>query len=138
MSTRIRPGRPGGHPDGRGGAATDGDGRQRAPTRRSPRWDADGRELWAGGRLVKRFTRPAPLLELLLAAFQELGWPRVLDDPLPGTDGMDPKERLHDAVKRLNACQRPLVVRFRGDGTGQRVRWEWAGPTPAPRRMSPR
>jgi hypothetical protein len=138
MSTRTRPGRPDGRSEGRDASSANGDGRQRAAPRGSSRWDADGRELWAGGRLVKRFTRPAPLLELLLAAFQELGWPRVLDDPLPGAGGMDPKERLHDAVKRLNACQRPLVVRFRGDGTGQRGRWEWAGPTPAPRRMSPR
>src|SRR5262249_6229217 len=46
-----------------------------------PRWDAGARELtWQGG-LVKRFQNPARCQELILAAFEEEGWPVRIDDP---------------------------------------------------------
>ena len=47
-----------------------------------PRWIAEARELWLGDRLVKRFRRSATAQEIVLAAFEEEGWPRHIDDPL--------------------------------------------------------
>jgi hypothetical protein len=88
-----------------------------------PRWDGCRRELWWGGRLVKRFRQPAPNQEALLAAFEELGWPEWMDDPLPREKGIDPQERLHDTVKGLNRHQRQRLLHFCGDGTGQRIGW---------------
>jgi hypothetical protein len=91
-----------------------------------PAWDADLRELWLGPVLVKRLLRPAPNQELLLAAFQEEGWPPRIDDPLPRVGERDPVQCLHDTINRLNrSLVRPLL-RFRGDGTGRGVRWEVA------------
>ena len=52
-----------------------GDGQRQVPT-----WDSKTRELRVDNRLVKRFRRPAPMLELVLAAFQELRWPPHMDD----------------------------------------------------------
>jgi hypothetical protein len=110
-----------------------------ASRRRVPRWSATVRELRADGRVLKRFRRPAPALELVLAAFEELGWPRHLDDPLPPETGIDPQQRLHDAIKRLNGCQCPHLVRFLGDGTGHGVKWEWISSGDCDRpQMSPR
>jgi hypothetical protein len=80
----------------------------------------------AGDRLVKRFTRPAPVLERILAAFEEDGWPPRLDDPLPPNHGTVPEERLRATVRRLNQCQKPHVVRFESEGTGAGIRWGWA------------
>jgi hypothetical protein len=97
----------------------------RGSRRQVPRWSATARELRVSGQVLKRFRRPAPALELLLAAFEEMGWPRHLDDPLPPEIGIDPQQRLHDAIKRLNACQQPQLIRFLGDGTGYGVKWEW-------------
>jgi hypothetical protein len=76
------------------------------------------------GQLVKQFKRPAPLLELILAAFEELGWPDYFDDPLPGHLDQDAKGRLHDAIKRLNRHHLCRAISFHGNGTGQGIIWK--------------
>lgn len=88
-----------------------------------PQWRIDMRELWCGPVLVKEFRRPAPHQELVLAAFEEEGWPSQIDDPLPGAMDVDPKRRLHDTIIRLNRHQRNRLLVFRGDGSGKAIRW---------------
>lgn len=89
-----------------------------------PRWDEDARELTWGGQVVKRFRTPARSQELVLAAFEESGWPARVDDPLPRLAGEDPRQRLHDAIRRLNGNQLAARrLRFHGDGTGEGVAW---------------
>lgn len=95
--------------------------------RTTPVWDALSRELRVGKRLLTRFRRPAPVLELLLTAFQELGWPVRMDDPLWPAPGIEPQGRLRDAVRRLYLCQNPFMIHFMTDGSGHGVRWELAG-----------
>jgi hypothetical protein len=91
--------------------------------RRTPSWDGHRRVLKLDGRVVKRFKQPSPSQEAVLSAFDEEGWPVAIDDPLAPLDEQCPKERLHDTIKRLNASQENQLLRFRGDGTGQRVSW---------------
>jgi hypothetical protein len=88
-----------------------------------PIWDVSLRELHWRGRLVKRFRSPAVSQEIILAAFQEEGWPQRIDDPLARPSGADPRQRLHDAIRGLNRNQRERLLRFRGDGTGQGIFW---------------
>jgi hypothetical protein len=90
----------------------------------APRWDAISRSLTLGGRIVKRYRVPSPNQQAILAAFEEEGWPRAIDDPLPYAAGHRPKERLHATIRCLNANQAEQLLRFRGDGTGERVLWE--------------
>jgi hypothetical protein len=92
-----------------------------APPR--PHWNADRRELTYRGRLVKRYRRPAANQERILAAFEEEGWPAAIDDPLPGEPNADPRERLHEAVRRLNGRQQQAQILFERDGTGGRILW---------------
>ena len=94
----------------------------------SPRWDAERRSLSYKGRLVKRFRAPAENQEIVLASFQELGWPGRIDDPIPGRTGMNSRRRLSDTVKRLNPKKGNLPIRFDMDGTGQGVIWEVVQP----------
>jgi hypothetical protein len=47
-----------------------------------------------------------------------------VDDPLSPVADYDPKRRLRDTIKCLNLNQAARLIRFRGDGTGQRVQWE--------------
>jgi hypothetical protein len=91
-----------------------------------PLWDAKRRELRLDQRLLKRFRVPAPNQEAVLAAFQEEGWPNCIDDPLPPKADLSPKRRLHDTIKALNRkhCQRPPLVHFLGNGTGENIVWE--------------
>jgi hypothetical protein len=76
------------------------------------------------GAVVKWFRVPAPNQELILSAFEEVGWPEQIDDPLPVTADIDPRTRLHDAIRRLNGCQANRLLRFHGNGNGDGVSWE--------------
>ncbi|MGA2066195.1 MAG: hypothetical protein ABSG86_14565 [Thermoguttaceae bacterium] len=88
-----------------------------------PQWDREGRVLYVGRGVVKEFRVRSPNQESVLAAFEEEGWPRYIDDPLSPSEQC-PKHRLRDTIKGLNANQKNRLIRFRGDGTGERVRWE--------------
>jgi len=100
------------------------DGRHVPPR---PHWDAALRELRVAGQVIKCFKSLAANQERILTAFEEEGWPRRIDDPLPPTPdkGQDPKRRLNDTVKGLNRNQHDRQIRFACDGTGQGVRWDW-------------
>jgi len=89
----------------------------------APAWDAERRELRLGLVMVKEFRQPAKNQETILAAFQEENWPPRIDDPLPGGDNRDARERLHNTVNRLNR-QPVRMIRFLLDGTGQGILWE--------------
>jgi hypothetical protein len=106
--------------------------------RQVPVWDSELRELRVGSQLVKRFRRPAPMLERVLESFQETEWPSHLDDPLPPEHGIVPEVRLRDTVRRLNRCQEPLRVRFSSDGLGAGIRWGWADQEPGSPTVEPR
>ncbi len=86
--------------------------------------DADSRTFMVGEHLVKQFRVPSQNQEAVLNAFQEEGWPRFVDDPLTPLPNRQPKQRLRDTIKCLNLNQITRAIRFRGDGTGQRVAWE--------------
>ena len=90
-----------------------------------PSWNDELHELSVDGTLVKAFRQPARNQFAILAALQEAGWPRHVDDPIPPTPGVGPKARLHEAIRRLNLCQRPRLIIFRGDGTGAGILWEF-------------
>lgn len=102
------------------------DGRRSSNIER-PAWDALRRELWVGGRMVKRYRRPALNQQKILDAFQAAHWPTHLVDPLPLRAAHCPKRRLHDAIKCLNRCQLIAAIRFSGDGSGRGVLWERVG-----------
>jgi len=89
-----------------------------------PEWDKERQELRVGGLVVKQFKVPAPNQEMILAAFQEEGWPPRIDDPLPPQAGQNPSRRLHDTIMSLNRHQKQPLIRFSGDGSGEGVRWE--------------
>jgi hypothetical protein len=88
-----------------------------------PHWDPDLQELRYNGLLVKHFKVPAPNQEMILAAFEEEGWPPRIDDPLPPQFQLDCKRRLHDTINSLNRNHKSSGIRFMGDGTGEGVRW---------------
>lgn len=94
-----------------------------SPLDKRPQWDATARVLWWEGTVVKHFKVPAANQELVLAAFQEEGWPPSIYDPLQPAPGIDAKRRLHDTINRLNRNQRQRLLRFFGNGNGQAIRW---------------
>jgi hypothetical protein len=95
------------------------------PERSEVVWDAKRRELRVGTQLIKRFRVPAPNQELILSAFEEEGWPSRIDDPLSQAPGIYPKQRLHAAINSLNRNQKIALLRFRGDGNGSGICWEF-------------
>lgn len=96
--------------------------------RPKPTWDPDLRELRVGELLIKRFRQPARNQVTVLASFEELDWPRRIDDPLTGNSGVEPKRRVRDTVFALNrnhASAKILV--FEADGTGTGIMWKFWG-----------
>lgn len=91
-----------------------------------PDWDAVLRVLSVGDQVVKRYRVPAENQELILSVFDEEGWARRIDDPLPPI-GQDPKKRLQSVIMCLNRNQKARLIRFRGDGNGTGVTWELSG-----------
>jgi len=89
-----------------------------------PHWDNASRVLYLGERIVKQYLVPSPNQQAILAAFQEEGWPRYIDDPIPPAPEMNQKIRLRDTIKCLNSHQINPLIRFHGDGSGTRIRWE--------------
>jgi len=89
-----------------------------------PRWDATTRTLRFGAYEIKRYRVPAPNQELVLAAFEEEGWPTHIDDPLPPTEEIDSKHRLHDTIIRLNRGHKHPLIRFHGNGNGLAIHWQ--------------
>jgi hypothetical protein len=91
-----------------------------------PRWDSARRELRVGEKVVKRFRLRSANQEIVLSAFEEEQWPAMIHDPLPPQENQDPKRRLQDTLKGLNRNQVNGLIRFKGDGTGEGVLWEWS------------
>ena len=89
----------------------------------SPHWNAVLHELWLGDVLVKRFRRPAPVPELILAAFEEDDWQQHIDDPLPPRAGCLRTRRLRDAIHNLNRRLDHLSIRFSLNGHGDGIKW---------------
>jgi hypothetical protein len=89
-----------------------------------PTWDAERRVLGVGGQIVKQFRVPSPSQEAILVAFEEEGWPAAIDDPLRPLPDQDPKRRLRATLQSLNGGQKNRLIRFRGDGSGERIVWE--------------
>jgi hypothetical protein len=88
-----------------------------------PVWRARQRELWYGDVLVKCMRRASPNQELVLAAFEEEGWPPRIDDPLPRDYQQVPAIRLHNTINRLNSHMQAAAIRFGGDGTASGICW---------------
>jgi hypothetical protein len=97
-------------------------------TRATPEWDALRRELRYQDGVIKRYRVPARNQALVLTAFQEMGWPEFIDDPLPPTVDQDSKERLQATIKSLNRNQLARAIRFHGNGNGQQVYWQAIAP----------
>jgi hypothetical protein len=93
------------------------------PVAVKPHWNEARRELTLNGTVVKRFRVPADNQEIILATFEEDGWPDHIDDPLPVKGDINPRTRLHDAINKLNGCQTHRLIRFAGNGTGTGVSW---------------
>jgi hypothetical protein len=89
-----------------------------------PHWDPDCRELWLGDSLVKRFRQPSRCQESILLEFQRVGWPRSIDNPLPYDAEQEPKDRLRQAIHRLNLHQKNNRIYFEANGTGERICWK--------------
>ncbi len=89
-----------------------------------PHWDPARRELWLGDILVKRLRQPSRYQEPILLEFQREGWPPSIDDPLPYDTEQDPKNRLRQAIHRLNLHQKNNRICFEANGTGERVCWK--------------
>ncbi len=90
---------------------------------RVPEWRSAERDLWFDGVLVKKYRQAARNQSKILEAFEEEGWPREIDDPLPFERGLDPKARLRQTVKDLNSSTKNAGIRFSVTRAREGVGW---------------
>lgn len=91
-----------------------------------PRWDRGKRKLLYKDMVVKAFRHAAKNQFRVLDAFEELGWPAVIDDPMPRSNPkngreIDAVERVQETAKSLNQGMTehsPIVFSTNGNGTG--------------------
>jgi len=93
-----------------------------------PCWDQEHHQLRLGSVLVKEFTQPAEIQELVFRAFEEEGWTRRIDDPLPPAMNQVPKTRLHNTIRNLNRGMKNWLIRFGGGGDGESICWRLERP----------
>jgi hypothetical protein len=91
----------------------------------SPFYDPERRELRVGRQVIKRFTQESDAQETIVSAFQEDNWSGCIDDPLPGKEDQDPKQRLRTTVANLNRRQRVPLLHFSVIRQGTGVAWEF-------------
>jgi hypothetical protein len=89
-----------------------------------PSWDRAARTLLLDGRVIKQLRVPARCQEIVLGVFEESGWPRCIDDPLPPNNGEDAKYRLYNTIKALNGHHLARRLHFTSNGDGTGVCWE--------------
>jgi hypothetical protein len=89
--------------------------------RRRPRWDQETRTLYLGDEIIKRYNRGAASNQIdIIEAFANKKWLKAVDDPFK-----NPK-KLNQTVYDLNRTLPANTIRFRQDGTGETVCWEYA------------
>jgi hypothetical protein len=93
--------------------------------RLTPSYNSADRVFAWGCHVLKCFRQPADNQEIVLCSFEEVGWPDWLDDPLPRAAGQNPKRHLHDTIRDLNRHQALPLIHFKGDGSGERMGWEY-------------
>jgi len=90
-----------------------------SPAGLRPHWDGQRRELSVAGVVVKRFRQAADNQEVILETFEAEVWAQGGLSPVTGTARTLARDRLHDAIRRLNANQHePWRIRFRLNGCG--------------------
>jgi hypothetical protein len=88
-----------------------------------PTWDRDRLELRVGHHVLRQFKIPSPHEEMVLAALEELHWPERIDDPSPAHEH---PLNLEQTIDSLNRRQRPPLVDFCLDATGQGIAWKFS------------
>ncbi len=66
------------------------------------RWDRDARTLYLDGAEIRKYKLAAANQFPILDSFQELGWPKTIDDPIPPKTKVDPVKRVNSTVTALN------------------------------------
>jgi len=85
-----------------------------------PDWDPDTGKLVFEGEIVRKVSGRAENVRIVLGSFQELGWPSLIDNPLPG--GAD-SNKLRETIRTLNKGL--SVIRFYADGKAKGVLWQY-------------
>jgi hypothetical protein len=93
--------------------------KKKAKSISKPTWDENQRELVWEGQVIRSYPKsPAKNQIDVLEAFQREGWPSAVDSPFEDIRKLG--QTLYDLQKKLV----PNTIRFRADGTGERIIWE--------------
>lgn len=86
-----------------------------------PVWKDNEGILLYDGEVILHLNKPAPNQRAILNAFERAGWPTWIPNPLEPDPLIDERQRLADAVYRLNRNVADRPLHFRRDGRGHGV-----------------
>jgi hypothetical protein len=109
------------NPQGRTRQAASAGQKQRRRSRPRPRWDEETRTLYLGDKEIKTYNRgPAKNQIDVIEAFHRADWRRAVDSPFKDPD------KLGQTLRDLKKSLPERTLRFRADGTGEGIIWEYA------------
>ena len=86
-----------------------------------PHWNELTRALYLGDKCIRRYNRGAATNQIdIIEEFERKDWPESVDDPFCDANKM--RQTLYDLNKSLSV----ETIRFRADGTGESILWEYA------------
>jgi hypothetical protein len=95
-----------------------------------PSWDKEDSTLCYNNETIRKLQPKAKNVIRLLDAFQEQGWPDMIEDPFPGFQRVDRNpQRLSDTIKSLK--KNLQMIDFHMYGDGRHVCWKVVGPKPS-------
>jgi hypothetical protein len=90
----------------------------------APSWDEALVVLHWGGKVIERFTRPAPNLVALLNTLQKHGWSPWTPNPFRATAKHSAQYLLREAIKNWSYSPIAKFIRLHGDGSDTGFLWE--------------
>jgi hypothetical protein len=88
----------------------------------SPIWQSASRKLGFRDETIS-FKANATNAICVLSEFQRDGWPCEIDDPIPPSGDVDPKDRLRETAKYLRRKTGAMGLEFRPNGNGTGITW---------------
>jgi hypothetical protein len=91
----------------------------------TPTWNDGLGTLAFKGVMVLTIEKSAKNLRAILNAFERQGWPAWIPNPIKPAFDTDDRQRLADAVYKLNRGTRVTrMISFRRDGQGKGIIWQ--------------
>lgn len=91
---------------------------RRCLAEQKPEWDPTARQLWYRGELAREYRHTASRQEAIIRAFDDAGWPELVENPFRDPQGKPDKHALKQTVTDFNRANAAVRLIIRGANVG--------------------